>query len=186
MKKGFLITNGLGLFSATVAISWVIFELITFGVLHPKTRALAPLTSTDEALANFVSYGLIVFLVAHIFVFIANAAQIRHFRKAGVLWILAFIGGIGSCIMLLGDWACIHDIAHEYAKRGQAELEWRVLYRIAAIRGAVLLVIIASLVAAFIRARKIGTGEKALKDEVVFTDPRITSSSTTRPGNSKK
>ena len=169
MKRGFLIANGFAFFFALVAIGWLIYDFVGFGILHPKTRALEPLTSFDEILGNSVWLGLVIFLLFHIAGFIAVAAQVRYFRKASALGIIAFIAGVASCVMLLGDFACIHDIFDEYTKHGQAEGEWSVLYTIAEIRSVLFSIIIANLIEALVRRRKIQADEKALKDEALFT-----------------
>jgi hypothetical protein len=130
---------------------------------------LEALTPLDVRLDRFFDIGFLVFLVSHIIGFIAIAAQFRHFRKASVLRIIALILGIFSCVMFLGDIACVNDIFHEYEKGGQAELEWGVLYRIAEIRSICFIAMIACLIEAFIMRRKIQADEKVLKDEVVFT-----------------
>jgi hypothetical protein len=169
MKRGFLIANGFAFLFALISIGWIISEFIIFGILHPKTRSFELLTARDVSLGNFVWFGLLVFLLSHIICFIAIATQVRYFRKPSALGVISFISSIFSCVMLLADWACIHDIFDEYTKHGQAEGEWSVLYRIGVIRGVLLLIIIANLIQAFIRRQKIRTDETAVKDEVVFT-----------------
>jgi hypothetical protein len=169
MKKGFLITNRLAFFFALVAIAWLICDFVVFGIVHPKTLHLEQATSTDVRLANFMWLGLPVFLLCHIVCFVAIAAQFQFFRKASALRIIALILGIFSCLMILADFACIHDIFDEYEKGGQAEGEWSVLYTITAIRGVIFFAIIANLIEAFIQRRKIRTDEEVLKDEVIFT-----------------
>jgi hypothetical protein len=169
MKKGFLITNGLALFFAIVSIGWLIYYFIAFGHLHSKTQRLLPLMATDMRLARFIHIGLLVFLVSHIIGFIAIAAQIGFFRKASALRIIALILGILSCVMFLGDIACLSDIGKEYKQGGQAELEWSVLYRIAEIRSVCFFTLIACLIEAFILRRKTRADETVLKDEVLFT-----------------
>jgi hypothetical protein len=169
MKKGFLITNGLALFFAIVSIGWLIYDFIAFGILHPKTQRLLPLTTVDLRLDRFVDIGLLVFLVSHIIGFIAIAAQFGYFRKASTLRIIALILGIFSCVMFLGDLACIHDIFDEYKHGGQAEGEWSVLYGIAEIRSVCFLALTASLIEAYILRRKVPADEKVIKDEIVFT-----------------
>jgi hypothetical protein len=169
MKKGFLITNGIALFFAIVSVGWLIYDFTAFGILHPKTRLLLPLTSTDLRLDRFVDIGLLVFLASHVIGFIAIASQFRYFRKASALRIIALVLGIFSCVMFLGDIACINDIFHEYQQHGQAEGEWHVLYRIAEIRSICFFALIACLVECFILQRKIRADESVIKDEVVFT-----------------
>jgi hypothetical protein len=169
MKKGFLITNGLALFLSIVSIGWLVYDFIAFGLLHPNTQHLLPLTATDLRLSRFIHAGLIVFLASHIVGFMAVAAQFAYFRKASTLRIIALILGIFSCVMFLGDLACLSDIGNEYRRGGQAELEWGVLYRIAEIRCVCFLALIACLIEGFIARHKIRADDAVLKDEVLFT-----------------
>jgi len=169
MKRAFSITNGLALFFALVSIGWLIFDFFAFGILRSKMRRLEILTPADATLANFVWLGLVVFLLSHIVAFIAIAAQFQKFRKASVLRVLALLLSIVSCVMILGDFACISDIGNDYEKGAVAELEFRVLYRIAEIRGIIFFAIIANLIEAFLQRRKTRTDENVIKDEVVLT-----------------
>ena len=169
MKKGFLITNVLALFFSIVSVGWLVYDFIAFGLLHPKSQYLLPVTATDLRLDRFINIGLLVFLASHVIGFMAIAAQFGYFRKASALRIIALILGIFSCVMLLGDIACLSDIGNEYKQRGLAEGEWHVLYRIAEIRCVCLFAQIACLIEAFILWRKIRADEAVLKDEVLFT-----------------
>jgi hypothetical protein len=169
MKRGFLIANGIALFFALVSVGWIIYDFFAFGIIRSKMRLLLPLTPADEKLANLVWLGLVVFLLSHIVSFIAGASQFHHFRKASVLRILALILGVISCVMILADFACMSDIGNDYEKGRVAELEFRVLYRIAAIRGIIFFAIIANLIEAFVQGRRRLPEEKVAKDEVILT-----------------
>ena len=169
MKRGFSIANGLALFLALVSIGWLIYDFFVFGFLRSKMRRMEPLLPSDQTLANFVWIGLLVFLLSHILGFIAVAAQFRYFRKASALRVIALILGIFSCVMILGDFAAMSDVGNDYEKGRVAELEFRALYTIAAIRGIIFFSIIANLAEAFIQRRKIRAEEEVVKDEVVLT-----------------
>ena len=169
MKRGFAVINGLALFFAFVSIGWLIYDFLALGIFHSKMHRLEPLTSGDWMRADFIWLGLVVFLTGHIVGFIAVAVQFHKLRKASALRIAALILGIISCIMILGDFACLHDIGNDYETGTVAELEFRVLYGIMAIRGAIFFIIIAGLIEAFIQERKIRADEKVVKDEVILT-----------------
>ncbi len=169
MKKGFSIANGLALLFALISIAWLIYDFFAFGIVRSRMRLLQPISPADLTLANFIWLGLVVFLVSHIIGLVAIASQFHYFRKASVLRIVALILGIFSSVMLLADFACLTDIGNDYEKGRVAELEFRVLYRIAAIRGIAYFALIANLIEAFIQRRKIRTQEKVAKDEVILT-----------------
>lgn len=168
MKKGFPIANGIALFLAFVSIGWLVYDFFMFGFLRSKMRRMETLLPFDETLANYVWLGLLIFLVAHMASFVAIVVQFQRFRKASVLGVAALVLGVISCMGALVDFAAMSDVGNDYDRGRVAELEFRVLYRIAAARGIVFLVVIANLVEAFIRGRRIRDEEVVARDEVVL------------------
>jgi len=169
MKKGFLITNGIAAFFAVIAIGWLIYDFIAYGMLREKMLRLEPLTPADERMGMFIWLGLLVFLAFHIASFIAIASQFHLYKKASALRVIALILAIISCIFILEDIACLSDIGKEYKEGLEVEFEWTSLYLSSAIHGIFFIVMVANLIEAFIRRRKIRTNQTAIKDEIIFT-----------------
>ena len=169
MKKGFLVTNAIASFFAVVSIEWLIYDFIAYGMLRGKMLRIEPLAPADERLGTFIWLGLLVFLAFHIASFIAIASQFQLYKKASALRVIALILAIISCIFILDDIACLSDIGKEYSEGLEVEFEWTSLYLSSALHGIFFMVMIANLIEAFIRRRKIQTNQTAIKDEIIFT-----------------
>lgn len=151
-----------------ISFSWLIFDIIAFQLIRPKTLTGYELGPLEETLGMFVWLGYLVFFVFHVSAIITLILLLQHNKKANVLTGTALFLCILSIFFLMGDYSMLNDIGNESKLGSEVAGEWFILYMITILHGVFHVVMFASLLVSFRNFKIKEETESVFKEEVIF------------------
>ena len=164
LKMSGLITAVLGL----ISFCWLIFDLVAFQIIRPKTMGGYALGAFEESLGQFVWLGYLVIFIFHVSAIITLILLLHHHKKTRVLAGTALFLCILSLFFLMGDYSMLNDIGKESRIGAEVEGEWFILTLITIFHGVFHLLMLATLWISYRHLKKLEKPEMVFKEEVIF------------------
>jgi hypothetical protein len=163
-KLSTVVTLILGCFS----FSWLIYDVVAFGIIKPLTVTFQELGPREETLGVFVWLGYLVLFVFHVSAILTLILQLQNQKKADVLKGMALFICILSLFALMGDYSLLNDIGKESNIGVDVEGEWFVLYLVTILHGLAHLFVFFSLFQSLRKYKNLKHPEQVVKEEAVF------------------
>lgn len=168
MEKKVKISGIITMVLGCISFSWLIFDVVAFQFIRPKTLGGYTLGALEETLGMFVWLGYLVFFIFHISAILTLILLLQYYKKATVLTGIALFLCILSLFFLMGDYSMLNDIGKESKIGAEVEGEWFILYMITILHGFFHLLMLATILITFRNIKNQKKTEFVFKEEIIF------------------
>lgn len=158
----------LSLILGVISFLWLIYNLIAFEILRPKTIMFTEIGKKLEILVLFMDISIFVFLIFHLSAIITLILRIKTFKRTGFFLSIVLFTGIISSILVLGDLGLLSDIGKEFKLGLDVSGEWTALYVCHFIHLLFVILMFVMNISTLQIIRHNINPETVIKDEVVF------------------
>ncbi|MCJ7582311.1 MAG: hypothetical protein MUP98_17490 [Candidatus Aminicenantes bacterium] len=151
-----------------ISFSWLIYDIVAFHFIRPKTLNGYTLGALEETLGMFVWLGYLVIFVFHISAFLTLILLLQHSKKANILTGITLFLCILSLFFLMGDYSMLNDIGKESKIGTEVEGEWFLLYMITILHGIFHIAVFSTIFAFFRNIKNQRNPEFVFKEEILF------------------
>lgn len=144
-----------------VSIGWMAYNMYAY-------RAIQQQFPFTNLFGMYVAIGLLLAFLFHLAAFVMLFLTFQHCQKITIFNVTTLISGIISFIILIGEWAALHDIGDCLQTGMSCAPEWRLLYGAFLPHGVFYLLLVMLLLSIFRRVRQGVLSEEVAKDETMF------------------